>query len=487
MSIIQSLHQLLRNRAAHTFSRTQGILALVVLQLAFGATQRASAQTKAEALDAAKRATLFLTEKVADHGGYLWNYSEDLQLREGEGVVRTETVWVQPPGTPEIGMAFVDLYNASGDVQFLFAAHEAARALQAGQMLSGGWQASIEFEPQRRLKWAYRTQPPAKRAKDQSSLDDDKTQSAIRFLIALDIACNRQDPVVAEMVKYALDGLLIKGQLANGGFPQVWTDQSIAPLDSPKAATFPTTWPRNYPGHREYWYRPTLNDDLAPTVLATLLAADAAYDDPRFMEAARRLGDFLLAAQLPVPQPAWAQQYSFELQPIWARKFEPPAVTGGESQGAIATLMDLFEATGETKYLAPIPDALDYLQASTLPNGKLARFYELQTNRPLYFDRMYNLTYGADDLPTHYSFQVASRLKELRARYNQLRAGSGKQTESRPVSEAKVREIIADLQPGGYWLSAAAMRYHNHSGPTISMRQTTRNLRHLAAFLRDND
>ncbi|HBE68841.1 MAG TPA: pectic acid lyase [Planctomycetaceae bacterium] len=501
MSLHKSLHHFLRRPVSRFFckqpraSRLDSpiavgqllvVVSVALMQVACVCTDKAIAQTKPEALDAAKRATHFLTESVAENGGYLWNYSEDLELREGEGIVQTQTVWVQPPGTPEIGMAFVELFNASGDVQFLFAAYEAARALQAGQMRSGGWQAQIEFEPQLRRKWAYRTDPRSKRSKDQSSLDDDKTQSAIRFLIALDVACDGQAPVVAEMVQHGLDGLLNKAQLSCGGFPQVWTDQSIEPTDRPKRASFPVTWPREYPGHREYWYRPTLNDDLAPTVMATLLAANAAYDDPRLMNAARRLGDFLLAAQLPDPQPAWAQQYSFALQPIWARKFEPPAVTGGESQGAMTTLMDLFEATGEAKYLEPIPDALDYLGKSLLPNGKLARFYELKTNRPLYFDRQYNLTYNADDLPTHYSFEVPSRLKQLRERYNQLSNGSDKQSNSRTIARSKVREIIAELQPAGYWRTETPMRYHKHGGPTISMRQTSRNLRYLAAFLRDN-
>src|SRR6056297_3638429 len=67
----------------------------------------ADAELSDDALKVAKRATTFLTEKVSTEGGYLWAYSADLKHREGEGVVNTETVWVQPPGTPTIGTAFV--------------------------------------------------------------------------------------------------------------------------------------------------------------------------------------------------------------------------------------------------------------------------------------------------------------------------------------------------------------------------------------------
>ena len=150
-----------------------------------------------DALKAAKRATAFLTDQVSTEGGYLWRYSADLTLREGEGVVTTKTVWIQPPGTPSVGEAFLLLFRATQDEQFLDAARAAGEALRRGQMRSGGWQAMIEFEPERRKKWAYRTDPPRKQARDQSSLDDDKTQSAIRFVIQLDKALDLKDDGVS--------------------------------------------------------------------------------------------------------------------------------------------------------------------------------------------------------------------------------------------------------------------------------------------------
>src|SRR5690606_7695752 len=107
-----------------------------------------------------------------------------------------------------------------------------------------------------------------------------------------------------------------------------------------------------------------LNDDLMPDVVALLLLAYDTYGDQRYLDAVKRAGDFLILAQLPEPQPAWGQQYNNKMQPTWARKFEPPAVTGGESQGVIATLMQIYRRTRERKYLEPIPRALAYLQKS---------------------------------------------------------------------------------------------------------------------------
>src|SRR3954470_19083766 len=81
--------------------------------------------------------------------------------------------------------------------------------------------------------------------------------------------------------------------------------------------------------------------------------------------------------------PAWAQQYDADMHPAWARRFEPPAVTGGESHGAMRILLRVYRETGDARYLEPIPRALAYLRRSRLPDGRLARFYELETNRPL--------------------------------------------------------------------------------------------------------
>ncbi|MCD0462471.1 pectate lyase [Roseiconus lacunae] len=450
----------------------------------------AKTQLKRQALQTAKKATTFLTEKVSTNGGYLWRYSSDLQLKEGEGVVESETVWVQPPGTPAVGLAFVALFHATGDPQFRDAALAASEALRQGQMHSGGWQASIEFDPERRKKWAYRVESPHRKKKDQSSLDDNKTQSALLFLIRLDEALQFKNELVHHTAEYGLRGLLNNGQFKNGGFPQVWMNEKTSDhLADPVKASYPDDWPRVYPGHQQYWLRYTLNDQLASDTMKVLFEAERIYQKPEFREAAIRLADSLLAAQMPEPQPAWAQQYNAEMQPIWARKFEPPAITTSESFGVINTLMDVYLQTGEKRYLASIPRALDYLKTCELPGGRVARFYELKTNRPLYFDLAYQLTYDDSDMPTHYGFQLGSKVDQLRRRYTKVTETASPQgaslLDSRPkASESKVRAIIASQTDHGIWLNQDGMRYHKSKEPAIDMQEVVTNLQTLAAFLR---
>ena len=67
---------------------------------------------------------------------------------------------------------------------------------------------------------------------------------------------------------------------------------------------------------KNYWDMYTLNDNVAGYIAETLIEAYRVYGDDKYKMALRRLGDFLILAQMPEPQPAWAQQYSYEMKPI---------------------------------------------------------------------------------------------------------------------------------------------------------------------------
>jgi hypothetical protein len=161
---------------------------------------------------------------------------------------------------------------------------------------------------------------------------------------------------------------------------------------------------------------------------------------------------------MPDPQPAWAQQYDYGMRPIWARKFEPPAIAGRESQDAIGALMEIHRIVGGEKYLEPIPRALRYFRGSLLADGRLARYYELKTNRPLYMHRKgdaYSLSYDDSDLPGHYGWKTDSRLDGLAEEYAASRRGAPRPTNVPPVSDLGPRasRIIFDLDNQGRWIT----------------------------------
>jgi hypothetical protein len=91
-----------------------------------------------EAESALKKGVEYFRWTVSTNGGYLWTYSEDLKQRAGEGKATETQIWVQPPGTPAVGFAYLRAYEATGDDVYLEAAMAAADALVWGQLESGG-------------------------------------------------------------------------------------------------------------------------------------------------------------------------------------------------------------------------------------------------------------------------------------------------------------------------------------------------------------
>ncbi|HUG68208.1 MAG TPA: pectate lyase [Pirellulaceae bacterium] len=406
-----------------------------------------------QASTAMRTAATFYREQVASHGGYVYHYSLDLQQRWGEGEATIDQIWVQPPGTPTVGLAFLRAYSATGDKFYLDAATDAAVAIAYGQLKSGGWTNSVDFNPSSKLVADYRNGKG--RGRNNSSLDDGQTQSAIQLMIHADKALNFQHKSIHECARIALDALL-KAQFPNGGFPQVWT----GPVEQQPVlrASFPDYDWRTEGRIKNYWDMYTLNDNVTGYVADTLLDAHRIYDDERYLQAVRNLGDFLLLAQMPEPQPGWAQQYSYQMQPIWARRFEPPGVSGDETQEVLETLVKIAQATGDRKYVEPIPRALGWLQRSVLPDGQIARYYELKTNRPLYMTRRgdkYSLTYDDFDLPSHYGWKTELRVEEIKKRYQTVGATrpteASKQTAA--PTEQQVKQVISDLDERGRWVS----------------------------------
>ena len=403
---------------------------------------------------AMQRAAKFYDESVSVRGGYVYHYTLDLQTRWGEGLATQHQVWVQPPGTPTVGLAMLDAHRATGDPFYLDAATRAAEILAFGQLRSGGWTNAIDIARMPK----QRPFPGANRQKDgNSSLDDGQTQTALRLMMHVDSALNFEHKAIHESAMQGLRALL-NAQFPNGAFPQVWRKPNDVPFEfdsTTLAAQYPDYDWRTEGRIKEYWDMYTLNDNVAGYVAETLHDAAKIYKSEVCSEALRKLGDFLVLAQMPEPQPGWAQQYNYRMQPIWARRFEPPGVSGDESQEAIHTLLRIAEWTGEEKYLAPVPKALAYLQRSLLPDGQLARYYELKTNRPLYMNRhgkQYFLTYDDSNLPSHYGWKASPRLNELQAEYERVQAGRPTALDQEPLKK-KAARILSELDSQGRWVS----------------------------------
>ena len=425
-----------------------GVSALALL--AFAAPLQAQPDLRDEAAGALKKAATFYREKAASHGGYVYYYTPDLADRWGEGRATPDTIFVQPPGTPTVGMAYLKAFEATGDRYYLEAARETAEALVYGQLQSGGWTQTIHFGPAKRLG-KYRNGKGG--SWNISSLDDGQTQAALEFLALADRALGFKHEAIHEAAGYGL-GALLKAQFPNGAFPQVWSK----PVERHPVVR------AKYPDHdwktegrvKNYWDYYTLNDNLAGTVTDTLITAHRVYKDDRYKAALAKLGDFLVLAQMPDPQPGWCQQYGYDMAPIWARKFEPAAVTGWESQDVMRTLIRIARYTGDNKYLEPIPPALAYFRKSLLPDGRVARYYELKTNKPLYMDRRYQLTHDDSAVPDHYGWKQPARFGDIEKEYRAAAAGEKPAPPRARDLGPEVRRIVAALDAEDRWVSTYA-------------------------------
>jgi PelA/Pel-15E family pectate lyase len=472
--------------------------ALVALLTLVTITAQEPATLRDQATNSLRRAVEFFRGKVAVEGAYLWQYSEDLSLREGENAAPATRAWVQPPGSPSVGIAFLQAHQATRDPYYLDAARETAHGLLRGQLRSGGWTYSIDFSNSDRRRYAYRdsAKNETSNPRNVTTFDDDTTQAALRFLIRLDRAQNFSDSKIHEAIDYCITSI-IKAQYQNGAWPQGY-DHFPDPEKFPiTKAAYPEAWSRTWPGAGQYWYRYTLNDNSHATIIDTLIEAAETYQNTQhtnLAQAARaainKAGDFILLAQMPGPQPAWAQQYDFDMHPSWARKFEPPSISAGESQHILRALFQLHNFTADPKYLEPIPRALAYLRTCRLSDGRLARFYELKTNKPLYFTRDYQLTYNDTDLPTHYAFKIHDTTQSLQREYESLKKnGPAKQKPKQPILspelQTQVKTIIAAQDTQGRWLEPGPLKTHPNTANIKILRAATfnRNLQTLSDFL----
>ena len=460
--------------------RAKAFVALVAALAGAGPAPGAPDSLAGEARAAMARAAAFM-RSIAAEGGYLWSYSPDLKERAGERPATATQIWVQPPGTPSMGMAFLRAYEVTGDERYHDAARAAANALALGQLESGGWDYVVEFDPKLSTAWYRRFDlgqlrpDEAASRKNVSTLDDNTTQSALRLLLAVaDAGRGPEDPrdaLVREARDYCLEKLL-EVQRPNGGWPQRFDGWATDMADYPvRPARFPTSYPREFP-RWNYMGNYTLNDNTQRDCVLTLLDAAKRLGRPEFRAAALKGGDFLLLAQLPEPQPVWAQQYNRRMEPAWARVFEPPSVCSNESAGVMRLLVDLYLETGEEKYLDPFPRAIAWFKRSKLEPGVWARMYEVGTNRPVYGERDGKIHYRIEELSPGrqrgYSWHGSYGVPAVIAYYETVKqTGRAALLEKRRAEEAEaarnktarakgmepqVRQVIAALDAQGRWI-----------------------------------
>lgn len=245
-----------------------------------------------------------------------------------------------------------------------------------------------------------------------NTIDNDGTTLPLDFLARVITA---GDQTARPAFERGLDYLL-KAQQPNGG------------------------WPQFYPLRGGYYDQITYNDDAMVRVLHLLQAVAEGRAPYGFVDAARRAraaeavqAGTALILKTQVRRDgrltAWCAQHdAVTLAPAWARRFEPPSLSGNESVGIVRFLMSIDQPSPEV--IAAVEGAVAWFRTAALPDFRIeslqtdgkpdrrvvaapgegpiwARFYDLETDQPIFM--------GRDSVP---HANLADIEQERRAGYN---------------------------------------------------------------------
>lgn len=465
------------------------LAAAAAFPLLWTARARAKGPDTAAVEAAMLRATRFMVERVSHQGGYVWSYLPDLSRRWGEMEAWPTMIWIQAPGTPAMGQIFLDAYHATGEEYYYRAAARAADALIRGQHPAGGWNYFIDTAGEESTRRWYATigrngwrLEEFQHYYGNATFDDHVTTEC--GLLLLRLYLEKREP----RYRAALDrviGFILAAQYPCGGWPQRF----------PPAGKFENRGRPDYTGHV------TLNDEVAQENIGFLILVLQQLGDERVREPIRRAMDCFLRLQQPMPTPGFALQYTVaDLKPAGARTYEPRALSPHTTAAALGSLMDFYELTGDRKYLARVPEAIDWLVTVEAPAAAHSegrnyfRYVEEGTNRFIAVHRRgsnarngeYYVDYDMTGEHTEKHIDPA----RLRARYDRLIAtppeqatrnsplmGRGPSLLPRyltsrvggsdnidPMAAAGVAALVEGLNVAGYWPVELRTTSHPYRG-----------------------
>lgn len=475
-------------------TRLKSLCCALVAGAALFANPAAAEAPRSAVLETMKRATTFMVEKASTNGGYVWSYLPDFSRRWGELEAKPSMIWVQPPGTATMGHLFLDAYHATGDEYYYQAAEKVAGALIWGQHPSGGWHYFIDFAGEASTKDWYNTiGKNAWRMEEfqhywgNATFDDEGTIESSQFLLRLymEKLDPKYRPALEKAVQFVLDS-----QYANGGWPQ----------------RYPLRHDFVHHGRPDYTSYITFNDDVAAKNVEFLIMCYQVLGETRVLDAIHRAMNMFLATQQAAPQAGWALQYTPDLKPAGARTYEPLALSPSTTTANVRHLMNFYRLTGDAKYLARIPEALNWIESTRLKGaaGKSSRPFpthvEIGTNRPLFVHRRgsnvvngeYYVDYNPEKTIGHYSATRNVDVAGLRREYEALKAvpvaeatknspllsprqvklpryfvaGSGVSSDLNSSGAAgKAEELIKSLNADGYWPTMLKATSNPYRGP----------------------
>lgn len=352
---------------------------IVSLSIGFIASGICQSNNQLAVENAMMAATKYMVEEVSTNGGYVSIYHEDLSRRWGELEAYKSMIWVEGSGTVTMGNCFLDLYETTGHEYYYQAAEKAVKALIWGQHESGGWHYFIDFAGERSIKEWYRTIGKNAWGFEEhnhyygnATFDGTNTANAAQLLLRIYLV--KLDPLFKPALKKAID-FVLESQYPLGGWPQRY----------PLKFDFP------HGELEDYTHFYTFNDDVISENLNFLIQCYVGLGDNSLLDPIQRAMNIYLVTQQAKPQAGWSKQHDMALRPAHARTYEPAAIYPDFTYKNSMLLLKFYELTGDRKYLARVPDAIDFLKSVGKKNntGDIVYpiFIEIGTNKPLYVHR----------------------------------------------------------------------------------------------------
>ncbi|MFT3846559.1 MAG: pectate lyase [Lacibacter sp.] len=335
------------------------------------------------------KATAYMFDHVSTEGGFVWYYTPDLSRRWGEMEAYKSMIWMQDGGTVQVGHMLLDVYHATGNEFFYEHAEKVAAAIIKGQSKAGGWNYMVDFAGEKSMKKWYATiGKNAWRLEEfqhyygNDTYDDDVTSNTSRFLLRMYIEKHdaKYKPALDKAISF-----ILKSQYPNGGWPQ----------------RYPLKYDFQKKGHPDYSSFHTFNDDVIGENLNFLIQCYQHLGDKRFLEPIKKAMNFYCLSQK--PNGAWGQQYDMNLNVEGARTYEPAAYLPRTTFGNAMLMLRFYQYTGDKKFLAHIPDAINWLERVRLSEGDAKSkerfthplYVEVGTDKPVYVHRKgSNAVYG---------------------------------------------------------------------------------------------
>lgn len=412
-------------------------------------TQQADKLTL-QAEQAMLKATKYMEDEVSMNGGFVWYYMPDLSREWGEMEAYKTMIWTQDGGTVSVGHMLLDAYRATGNEYFYQSAERAAAALIWGQSNEGGWNYMIDFAGNKSLKTWYNTigkngwrLEEFQHYYGNDTYDDDVSSDAARFLLRMYI--EKLDPKYKPALDKAIN-FLLKSQYAIGGWPQ----------------RYPLRYDFNKAGHPDYTSYYTYNDDVIWENVNFLIQCYLTLGEERLLDPINRGMNFYLISQQ--GNGAWGQQYNMEMEPAGARTYEPAAYLPRATYGNAMLLLKFYQYTGDRKYLARIPEAINWLEKVKLPaamtqDGRYTHslFVEVGTDKPIFVHRKgsnvtfgyYYVDYNDTKLLSHMQGKGTINVKRLKDEYAKISALSPE--EATKDSPLKPGQFMGDGTPQSYY------------------------------------